>query len=149
MLYKHFAGKRALFMAVLLHVDGPIEEGFDAVLAADGNLLDNLAGYLPAAMQDPAFVESLQLRKLALTLVQLPEVHDALVGQQDRHREHVDRAVTRAKAQGHMRESIVAEDVAWTWTGLMLAGCYREALGAGGFASMLPTVEAFIERLRR
>jgi AcrR family transcriptional regulator len=149
MLYKHFVGKHALFVAVLEHVSGIIEEGFDRVLNAPGDLLDNLRGFLPLVMDDPAYVESLQLRKLAVTLVHEPAVHGMLLDLQQRHEARVHHAIERAQAEGLVREDVRAEDVAWTWTGLMLAGCYREALGPGGFAAMLPTVEDFIERLRR
>lgn len=149
MLYKHFVGKHALFVAVLEHVSGIVEDGFDRVLAAPGDLLVNLREFLPLVMHDPAYVESLQLRKLAVTLAHEPAVHQMLTDLQDRHEARVCMAIDRAKAEGLVREDVEAADVAWTWTGLMMAGCYREALAPGGFAAMLPTVEDFIERLRR
>ena len=149
MLYKHFVGKHALFVAVLEHVSGIVEDGFDRVLSAPGDLLVNLREFLPQVMHDPAYVESLQLRKLAVTLVHEPSVHQMLLELQERHETRVGQAIERAKAAGLVRADVRAEDVAWTWTGLMLAGCYREALAPGGFAEMLPTVEDFIDRLRR
>lgn len=149
MLYKHFVGKQALFVAVLEHVSGQIENGFDEVLQRPGDLLVNLREFLPVVMHDPTYVESLQLRKLAVTLVHEPRVHQLLSEMQDRHVERVGAAIERAKAQQLVREDVDPEDVAWTWTGLMLAGCYREAIRPGGFAAMLPTVDHFIERLRR
>lgn len=149
MLYKHFVGKHALFVAVLEHVSQHVEQRFDEVLQAPGDLLANLRGFLPDALSDPAYVESLQLRKLAVTLVHEPAVHDLLAELQVRHQQRVAAAIDRAKRRGLVRQDVRAEDVAWTWTGLMLAGCYREALMPGGFAAMLPTVEDFIEHLRR
>ena len=149
MLYKHFVGKHALFLAVLEHVTGLVETGFDQVLSAPGDLLENLRSFLPSVMSEPAYVEALQLRKLAVTLVHEPAVHTMLMDIQDRHRVRVGEAIERAKEEGLVRADVRADDVAWTWTGLMLAGCYREALEPGGFAAMLPTVEFFIERLRK
>jgi AcrR family transcriptional regulator len=148
MLYKHFVGKHALFLAVLEHVTALVETGFDEVLSASGDLLENLRNFLPSVMAEPAYVEALQLRKLAVTLVHEPTVHTMLMEIQDRHRARVGAAIERAKGEGLVRADVRADDVAWTWTGLMLAGCYREALEPGGFAAMLPTVEFFIERLR-
>ncbi|MCW2928151.1 MAG: TetR family transcriptional regulator [Thermoleophilia bacterium] len=147
MLYKHFAGKQALFTAVLELVAGTIERAFDEMLDAPGNLIDHWNERLPTVMADPAYVEMLQLRTLAVTALDEPAVRDLLVQQQDRHRSRVATAIARAKEEGWVREDIESEDVAWGWTGLMLAGCYREALQPGGFAAMLPHVQAFVDSL--
>lgn len=148
MLYKHFAGKHELFTAALREVSGIIESGFDDVIMAPGNLLDAWLAFLPVTMCDPAYVEMLQLRKLAVTIVDKPEVHDLLAALQARHIARVRIAIERAKAEGVVRMDVDADHVAWTWTGLMLAGCYRESLEPGGFAAMLPMVEAFVDGLR-
>lgn len=148
MLYKHFAGKHALFTAVLERVSTSIEEEFDAVLASEGDVVQRLLDALPRMMGDSNYVEMLQLRKLAITIADEPAIHEALSGIQQRHVQRVRGAVMRAKAGGFMRADVDAERVAWSWTGMMLAGCYREALEPGGFAAMLPHVEAFIQELR-
>lgn len=147
MLYKHFVGKQALFSAVLAEVSTVIEQGFDDVIAAPGDLLERLLAFLPKIMHDPGYVEMLQLRKLAITIVQEPTVHELLSSLQARHVERVADAIERAKEQGHVRDDVDADHVAWAWTGFMLAGCYREALEPGGFAAMLPHIEAFIRGL--
>lgn len=148
MLYKHFSCKQALFTAVLEQVNGIIESGFDSALTKPGNLVVNLHESLPGIIGDPSYVEALQLRKLAVTIVDEPEVRAILKRLQARHERRVRDAVERGKAEGTIRPDVNAHDVAWTWTGLMMAGCYREALESGGFAAMLPTVEAFIDGLR-
>lgn len=148
MLYKHFAGKQALFTAVLELVSSHIEAGFDEMLDAPGDLLEHWDQQLPELMRDPLYVEMLQLRTLAVTALDEPAVRELLVLQQERHRSRVAHAIDRAKREGHVREDVESEDVAWGWTGLMLAGCYREALRPGGFESMLPHVQAFIRSLR-
>jgi AcrR family transcriptional regulator len=147
MLYKHFAGKQALFTAVLEQVSAVIEDGFDAVLRTPGDLLASLRSFLPTIMHDPGYVEMLQLRKLAITIVHEPTVHELLRALQDRHVARVRRAIDQAKEQGHVRADVDPEHVAWAWSGWMLAGCYREALEPGGFAAMLPHVEAYITSL--
>jgi AcrR family transcriptional regulator len=144
MLYKHFTGKQALFTAVLDEVSSVIEAGFDQVLQLEGNLIEHLLEFLPKIMDDPGYVEMLQLRKLAITIVQEPAVHGLLSSLQDRHVERVRVAIDRAKADGHVREDVDPEHVAWAWNGFMLAGCYREALEPGGFAAMLPHVHAYV-----
>lgn len=148
MLYKHFSGKQALFTAVLELVSSTIEAAFDEMLNAPGDLLEHWNEQLPAVMGDPAYVEMLQLRTLAVTALAEPVVRDLLIRQQERHRARVAQAIDRAHHEGHVREDIDPEDVAWGWTGLMLAGCYREALEPGGFAAMLPHVQAFVRSLR-
>jgi len=148
MLYKHFAGKHALFTAVLERVSNTIEEQFDALLGSDGDVVQDLLDTLPRMMGDPDYVEMLQLRKLAITIADEPAIHDALSAIQQRHVERVHGAVEHARASGYMREDVDADRFAWTWTGLMFAGCYREALEPGGFAAMLPHVEAFLRDLR-
>jgi AcrR family transcriptional regulator len=147
MLYKHFAGKQALFTAVLEQVATVIESGFDTVLSEPGDVLAAIRSYLPKIMLDPGYVEMLQLRKLAITIVHEPTVHGLLSALQDRHVTRVREAINEAKRLGHVREDVDPDDVAWAWTGWMLAGCYREALEPGGFAAMLPHVEAYIDSL--
>lgn len=148
MLYKHFASKQALFSAVLEQVTLVIEERFEELLAAPGDLVENMRTSLPHVMQDSAYVEALQLRKLAVTIVHEPSVRELLRRLHERHLARVRGAVDRAKQEGHVRPDVDPDDVAWTWTGLMLAGCYRDALEPGGFAAMLPTVDGFLAGLR-
>lgn len=148
MLYKHFSSKQELFGAVLEQVSRVTEDGFDAVLSAPGDLVGNLLRFLPLVMHSADYVEAMQLRKLAITLVREPKVRETLAAMQQRHTDRVAGAFERARQEGDVREDVVPEDVAWMWTGLTLAGCYREALEPGGFAAMLPTVVSFIESLR-
>src|SRR5690606_1541620 len=99
-------------------------------------------------MEDPRYIEMMQFRKLAVTCVDIPEIHMALVDITVRHRERVRSGVERAREQGHIRSDVDIDYVAWMWTGITLAGCYREALFPGGFTEMIPIAEGFIDSLR-
>jgi len=148
MLYKHFASKQALFAAALEYVTSTIEGNFDGLFSRGNNLLDNLDQYLPGLMQDPAYVEMMQLRKLAVTMIDEPSVRETLEGIQSRHLARMAEAVEIGNRQGAFRPGVDASYIAWMWTGMMLAGCFRESLDPGGFADMLPHIETFIDGLR-
>ncbi|MCW2923474.1 MAG: TetR family transcriptional regulator, partial [Thermoleophilia bacterium] len=148
MLYKHFAGKQALFTAVLEEASAAIETAFDTMLADDGNFMDEWANFLPGVMADPQYVEFMRLRKLAVTIAHEPSVRDTLETMNARHLERVRFAIERGIARGTVRPDIDPEYVAWTWTGLMLAGCLHEVLEPGGFSAMTPHVLTFLSSLR-
>ncbi|MCW2955268.1 MAG: TetR/AcrR family transcriptional regulator [Thermoleophilia bacterium] len=148
MLYKHFASKQALFAAALEAASFRIEAQWDTLFAAPGNLLDNWNATLPRIMNDPSYVEMMQLRKLAVTLVDNDDIRATLDGMQRRLEERVDGALLRGKGEGWLREEVTSEYVSWMWLGILWAGCLREATEPHGFAKMLPIAQTFIEGLR-
>jgi AcrR family transcriptional regulator len=149
MLYKHFAGKQALFAETLADVYVVIESRFDALFEQPGNMIDNLHAALPDIMADAAYAEMMQLRKLAITLVTEPAVHDALVDIEHRHLQRVTNALALSVAAGTTRDDLDPEYVAWMWTGIVLAACQREAMEPRGFVRMLPHALSFLDGLRR
>lgn len=148
MLYKHFAGKQALFAATLEDVSDAIEASFDERIEEPGNLLDNLQSYLPRIMCDPIYVESLQLRMLAITVVDEPDIRASLNGIRERFEQRVDTAIRRQIEQGYVRADVDPLAVSWAWTGIMLSGCYRHALEPDGFQKMLPYLLDLLDSLR-
>ncbi|MCW2950587.1 MAG: TetR/AcrR family transcriptional regulator [Thermoleophilia bacterium] len=148
MLYKHFAGKQALFAETLAEVNSVIERRFDELFGRDGDLVANLYVELPAIMADSAYAEMMQLRKHAITLVDEPPIRVELAAIQDRHMGRVTKALARAAASGTARADIDPEYVAWVWAGIVLAACQREAMEPGGFVQMLPHALTFLDSLR-
>lgn len=148
MLYKHFAGKQALFAETLADVYTVIEARFDGLFSQEGDLFENLDRQLPTIMADEDYAEMMQLRKLAITLVHEPAVHDALVDIEHRHMKRISGAVGRAIAEGTARPDLEPDYVAWMWTGIVLAACQREAMEPRGFVRMLPHAQTFLRGLR-
>lgn len=148
MLYKHFTGKHAIFAAVLEEGAEQVLGIFDDLAVVDGPFGEELDTFIAAVMSNDGYVEIMQMRKLAITMVDDPEVHATLDRIQQRQMERTEHIVQRAITDGVMRPDVDAEYVSWAWQGLMLAACYREALVPGGFADMLPHVQRFIDSLR-
>jgi AcrR family transcriptional regulator len=145
MLYKHFAGKQALFTAVLEEVSATMEASIDDVLSRPGDPIRNWLEFLPGAMESELYAEMVGLRKLAVTLVDEPDILDTLQGGTRRLVERVHMAVARGRELGTVRHDIDADYVAWMWLGITLAASFRNSIeGRGGFAAMLPHAERFI-----
>jgi AcrR family transcriptional regulator len=148
MLYKHFAGKQALFAAVLDSVSTIMEETIDEVLGGPGDPLTNWINFLPGAMSSPLYAEMVGLRKLAITLVDEPAVAASLRAGNDRLHRRVALAVGRCQDKNTMRADVDPEYVAWMWLGITLVASYRNALEEGGFQGMASHAQRFLESLR-
>jgi AcrR family transcriptional regulator len=147
MLYKHFAGKQALFAAVLQSVSEAMEAQIDAVLGLPGDPIENWLEHLPETMSNPLYAEMVGLRKLAVTLVDEPAIVSSIEQGTDRLHQRVRAAVLRSQELGHLRRDVEPEYVAWVWLGITLVSSYRHALEDGGFAKMLPHAETFLRSL--
>lgn len=148
MLYKHFTGKQALFAAVLQQVSGAMEQQIDAVLSRPGDPLSNWLAFLPEAMDSELYAEMVGLRKLAVTIVEEPQILEQLQAGTERLHARVRRAVERCHELGTIRQDVDSEYVAWMWLGITLAASYRNAIDApGGFAGMRPHAERFLRSL--
>jgi AcrR family transcriptional regulator len=148
MLYKHFAGKLALFCATLEEVSTIVEEDYESLIDAPGDMLENCRAFLGRAMHDPSYVEMMKLRKLAVTLAGETQVAALLLGITERHLARVGRAVERARADGCVRRDVDPEYVAWMWSSIMQAATFRSAIEDDGFAAMLEHADRFLEGLR-
>lgn len=147
MLYKHFASKQELFIAVLVESSRIMEDRFDMVLEAPGDMFENFRGGLGVLFADPTYPRTIRMRMLALGAVDVPEIRAALDGINERLRDRISRAIARGKAEGSCRDEIDATYVYWLWVGISYAGSQRESLDSEGFAGMLPYLLKFIESL--
>lgn len=148
MIYKHFDGKQQMFTLVLDRSSRPIEQRFDTLLNAPGNVFENWNNSIHLILQDPEYANTMRLRMLALSVIDDPSVNKTLTGINERTHQRVVKAIQRAKKEKSVREDVDPEYVFWSWMGLQYASCYRETICPGSFGEMLLHVQAFIDSLR-
>lgn len=144
MLYKHFAGKQAIFVAALDATNTMFERQFAAMLEPEGSVVELATAYLETIMHDAAFVQMLQMRMLAVSIADQPDVRAVLDQMDATTRESVRSAVERGIEQGVVRVGTDPEYVMAGWQGFMLISCFREMLEAGSFSELLPHARTFI-----
>lgn len=149
MLYKHFSGKHALFLAALRETIGHYQAWFDATIGASdhADARATAIALIKDQMAEPKFLDLLRLRMLAVSLADDEQVRTTLVELDQATRRRIAALVRSAIEQGQVREGVDPDFVAWSWVGFMLAACYREALEPGTFEDMAPVVSSFIESL--
>lgn len=149
MLYKHFSGKHALFLAALRESIGRYQEWFDAKIGEDEQADARAIGValVREQMAQPEFLDLLRLRMLAVSLAEDEDVRTTLLELDDATRRRIATLVQRGIDQGRVRPSVDPDYVALAWIGFMLAACYREALEPGTFEEMSPVVASFIDSL--
>jgi AcrR family transcriptional regulator len=126
-LYRHFAGKRELFAAVLEDCAASTAAALPDPTTSDEPLAD-LAQRAEAIYRDPRWVELSQLRLLALSLADDPEIAAALRRILERMHSTMATAVRRAQERGHARPDVDPDHVAWLWIGLGMGSSVRQAL---------------------
>ena len=75
-IYKHFASKQALFIAVLADRVSYMHDRFAAAAQGEGDLFDAYLRFVRGLAGDPKVAELSRLRYLALSLTDEPEIHD-------------------------------------------------------------------------
>jgi AcrR family transcriptional regulator len=149
MLYKHFSSKQALFAATLEHVNQVMGDSIDNILSSPGDPLDAWRAFLPVALTSDLYAEMVAMRKLAVTVVDVPEVRQELARSTAQLHDRVERVIARCVELGTVHPDVDPAYVAWMWLGITLVGSYRETVeGHGGFAGMLPVAERFMDSLR-
>ena len=149
MLYKHFRSKHSLFVATLRDSIGHYQEWFDETIGADhaSDVTELAHELVQVQMREPEFLELLRMRMLAVALQDDADVREAIVELDRATHERIAGLVERAVRQGQVRPDTDPAYVAWTWLGLMLAACYREAFEPGTFDSMAGNIGRLIESL--
>ncbi len=150
MLYKHFRGKRDLFIAVLRDSIEHYQVWFDATVVAhagSSNLRELASSLVRTQLGETRFLELMRLRMLAVTLQDDDEVRSALAALDRATQERIAAFVRHGIEHGQVDPATDPTYVAWGWAGFMLAACYREALEPGTFGSMTTFVDRFIDSL--
>ncbi|MEZ5079490.1 MAG: TetR/AcrR family transcriptional regulator [Thermoleophilia bacterium] len=124
-LYRHFSSKAELLLAVMREIatgvvgdlDGPGSSGPDAV-----DLLVRRAGEIHGT---PKGRQAIRLVTLAISAADEPGVRDALLEAFSFIRRTLIGLLAAGQASGSVRRDMPAEDLAWLWHGLLMAGGMR------------------------
>ena len=127
-LYRHFVSKAELLLAVMREIatgvvgdlDEPDEPDAGAVDAVD--LLVRRAGEIHGT---PKGRESIRLVTLAISAADEPGVRGALLEAFGFIRRTLIGLLAAGQASGAVRRDMPAEDLAWLWHGLLMAGGMR------------------------
>jgi AcrR family transcriptional regulator len=126
-LYKHFSGKRDLFVAVLTRGAATKTRRLSEVEASEDPL-----GYLLASARkvhtDKEYCEYGRLRLVALSMAHDPAVRDALRDTIRQLQRVVVAAVRRAQDLGQLRDGVDPEAVARMWTSISTTSAVERAL---------------------
>jgi AcrR family transcriptional regulator len=147
-IYKHFASKQALFVAVLADCVGYMHARFAAAAEGEGDLFDAYLRFVRGLGGDPKVAELSRLRYLALTLTDEPEIQAGLVDMVANWQASVRAAVDVARANGRIREDADVDSVAMLFFGLAQAAGFMSAVEGEGALTCFPRhFEALVELL--
>jgi AcrR family transcriptional regulator len=138
-LYRHFAGKRELFAAVLEHCAAATVAALPNPSVSDDPLGD-LALRAEVVYRDPSWAELSQLRLLAVSMADDPEIAAALRRVLERMHATMAAAVRRAQELGHARPDVDPDSIAWMWIGLGMGSSVRQALYGDATLAETPAV---------
>lgn len=134
-LYRHFASKRDLLLAVLEREIGGRVAGGRAIAPPEGaDVAGALPGVLRARLEDPEMAVTARLILLAIALTDDPEVGETMRGWFATVRAPLRAALAAGQAAGSVRDDVDAETLTWLWHGLMLAAAVRNAIADDGEA---------------
>jgi AcrR family transcriptional regulator len=138
-LYRHFAGKRELFAAVLEHCAATTVAALPDPTTSDDPLGD-MANRAAAIYRDPKWAELSQLRLLAISLADDPEIGAALRRILEKMHATMASAVRRGQELGHARPDVDPDRIAWLWIGLGMGSSVRQALYDDSTLAETPTI---------
>ena len=137
-IYKHFASKQALFVAVLEDSKHYMRDRLAAAAEGEGDLFDAYLRFVRGLAGDPKVAELSRLRYLALTLRDEPEILAALAAMLEQWQASVRAAVEVARANGRIREDADVESVAMLFFGLAQAAGFMSAIEGEGALTCFP-----------
>jgi AcrR family transcriptional regulator len=147
-IYKHFASKQALFVAVLEDSVLALRARFAAAAEGEGDLFDAYLRFVRGLAGDPKVAELSRLRYLAVTLTADPEIHAALTAMVAQWQASVRAAVEVARANGRIREDADVESVAMLFFGLAQAAGFMSAIEGEDAVACFPRhFDALVELL--
>jgi AcrR family transcriptional regulator len=128
MIYKHFASKQALFVAVLEECALYMRERFAAAASGEGDLFDGYLRFVRSLAGDAKVAELSRLRYLAVTLSDEPEIRAGLAAMVAQWQASVRAAVEVAHANGRIRRDVDVESVAMLFFGQAQAAGFMSAI---------------------
>jgi AcrR family transcriptional regulator len=146
-LYKHFAGKRDLFVAVLRRRSDTAQQHLEQ-LAESERPLEALLDHLRDKFADPEWIELVRLRLVAVAAsASEPEIGATLRDVLDGLRSGFAAVFRRAQALGQLRADADPDQIAWIWMATVLSGGIRHALDPERAGRELPATIAELVHL--
>jgi AcrR family transcriptional regulator len=134
-LYRHFASKRDLLLAVLeREVGGRIAGGRALAPPAGADPPVALPEVLRQRLEDPEMAVTARLILLAIALTDDPEVGETMRGWFAAVRAPLREAIAAGQETGAVRDDVDPETLTWLWHGLILVAAVRNAIAADGEA---------------
>jgi AcrR family transcriptional regulator len=134
-LYRHFASKRDLLLAVLEREVGErIAQGRALAPPAGADPPVALPEVLRQRLEDPEMTVTARLILLAIALTDDPEVGEAMRGWFAAVRAPLRAAIAAGQEAGAVRGDVDAEALTWLWHGLVLVAAVRNAIAPDGEA---------------
>jgi AcrR family transcriptional regulator len=134
-LYRHFASKRALLLAVLAaEVEGRILVDPELVVRAAHDPAAGLPAVLRGRLEEGELQITARLVLLAISMSSDPEMGDAVRGAFSAIRAPLRAVLERAQAEGTVRDDVDVESLTWIWHGLFLVALVRNTLADDGVA---------------
>lgn len=149
MLYKHFASKQELFGAVLVAGGTAIKAQVQGALEGADDPFTRMLAVVQTLIADPAWLQLVRLRSLAVTMADDPAIRAALEAHVRGHRDTVAGAVGASQELGTVRGDVDADAVGWIAVALSLLANYRNAIeGPAGLADMPRIIDTLAHAIR-
>ncbi len=149
LLYKLFRSKQQLFADVLADTGRRMGERYGSEIVSSDDPLEAYAERMRVAIEDPFMARAVRLRSLALALVDVPEIREAVATSVAMHRTRSAEVVAAADARGLLRDGVDADAIAWLAVGASLVAGMRQALEGPGALVDMPRVHAALIHLVR
>lgn len=133
-LYRHFASKRALLLAVLENEVVERLQSGRAIAPPPGPGPASLAAVLETRLHDGEMVITIRLILLAIGMSGDPEIAEALRTLFSTVRAPLRQALESEQRAGRIRDDIDPELLTWLWHGLFLVAGVRNSLGTDDVA---------------
>jgi len=125
-IYKHFPSKQALFAAVLEDATERTREHIEQII---GDTDDPIQAIVESGCGSHEVVaQTWRLRMLAITLLDDPQIRDAINHSVGALRERFAAAASTSQERGIYRSDVDPDQMAWMWLGITFAMGYRRAV---------------------
>ena len=149
-LYRHFASKRDLLLAVLeREVSARIDESRAIAPPPGADPAAALPAVLRRLLDDPEMRVTARLILLAIAMTDDPEVRDTMRGWFAAVRAPLSAALAAGQGSGAVRDDVDAETLTWLWHGLLMLAAVRNAIADDGEAlAAVDAADVLAELLR-
>jgi AcrR family transcriptional regulator len=145
LLYRHFASKQALFVALLRDPSSRVAERVRAAAEAGADPRDALRGLARGMAENPVVAQQFSIRAMAASQAHDPEIGAALRDGLDAVRGAVADVLALGQRRGVVTAAASADDLSWLWFGMTLTVKFRQSLEGGDVLAAAPGLaEAFL-----